>query len=277
MKENTINNVTFTSHMMGGLGNQMFQMAHAISQSWKHDSDCFFLKKSETPGDGKQPNNYINNIYKNFKFSDDDKFDLLIRENHFNDAKINIIPNKSIKFWGYFQSSKNFLGYDEKIKSIFEPDLDFIKKIKSKFPQLNGNTTSLHIRRGDYLSITNILPIIDKTYFDFCLKEIGDYGQIFIFTNDKEWVKNNIKYENSIIVTDLEDYEELWMMSLCTNNILSNSSFSWWGGFLNKNTNKKVMVPSIWFGPQGIHPHFNIFEKDWTKINVFYENGMLKT
>jgi hypothetical protein len=271
-----MSDVKFTSHLMGGLGNQMFQMSHTISQSWKHNTDCVFLKKSETPGNGKQPHNYINNIYKNLKFSDEDKFDLMLRENHFNDAKINIIPNKSIKFWGYFQSSKNFLGYDEKIKSIFEPDLDFIKKIKNKYPQLNGKTTSLHIRRGDYLTITNVLPIIDKTYFDFSLKEIGDVGQIFIFTNDKEWVENNMSYKNSIIVSDLEDYEELWMMSLCNNNILSNSSFSWWAAFLNNNKDKKIMVPSVWFGPRGEHPHFNIFEKEWTKVDVFYENGMLK-
>jgi hypothetical protein len=101
------------------------------------------------------------------------------------------------------------------------------------------------------------------------------YNPVFISENN-DWVKENMDYDNSIIVSNLEDYEELWMMSLCTNNIISNSSFSWWGAFLNRNDNKNIFVPNLWFGPNGIHPHNNIYQSDWNKINVSYENGLIK-
>jgi hypothetical protein len=64
-------------------------------------------------------------------------------------------------------------------------------------------------------------------------------------------------------------------MSLCKNNILSNSSFSWWGSFLNENLNKKIIAPSVWFGPKGPKNYSDIFENNWQIINVHFENGEL--
>jgi hypothetical protein len=261
---------------MGGLGNQMFQISHALAQSWKHDVGCYFLPKSETPGNGNQPTKYINNIYKDITFKDDDNFDIMLRERHFNDANIQIQENKNIKFWGYFQSSKNFGGYENEIKNLFLPNDEFKIKIKTKYPEVFENSVSIHIRRGDYLTIPEILPSVEKSYLDYCLNQLDNNVKIFIFTNDKEWVYQNITYENSIIVDGLEDYEELWMMSMCSHNIMSNSSFSWWASYLNKNKNKKVFVPNVWFGPKGIHPHDNIYEIDWTMVEVYYQNGLLK-
>jgi len=65
------------------------------------------------------------------------------------------------------------------------------------------------------------------------------------------------------------------MISLCKINIMSNSSFSWWGSYLNKNINKKIYCPSIWFGPKGENNYQDIYEDDWVKIEVRYEFGRL--
>jgi hypothetical protein len=120
-----------------------------------------------------------------------------------------------------------------------------------------------------------VLPVIDITYIDKCVKLIGEYSYIFIFSDDKKWVKDNLNYPNTIIVDDLEDYEDLWLISLCNHNIMSNSSFSWWGSFLNQHKNKKVFVPSIWFGPMGEKNYQDIYEPEWNKINVIFENQKL--
>ena len=76
-------------------------------------------------------------------------------------------------------------------------------------------------------------------------------------------------------MTGLEDYEELWAISLCNHNIMSNSSFSWWGSYLNKNKDKRIFVPSLWFGPKGEKNFDDVYEPEWEKINVLYNNGKL--
>ena len=79
-----------------------------------------------------------------------------------------------------------------------------------------------------------------------------------------------------IIVEEDEDYKEIWLMSLCKNNIICNSTFSWWGSFLNRNENKKVIAPSIWFGTGGPSNFSDIYESNWIIINVESKNGILE-
>jgi len=271
-----MNKIYSTAHLMGGLGNQMFQIAHSVCQGWKNNIESVFKPVSYTPMQGNQPKKYINNVFRNINFVDNIEIGEILREESWNQPNIKPVWDKTIEFYGYFQSSKNFLGYENEIKKLFEPTDYFINKISEIYPQISlENTLSIHIRRGDYLNITNVLPIIDKTYIEFCLDSIPNYSHIFIFSDDKEWVKRNINYPNSTIVEGLEDYEELWMISLCKNNIMSNSSFSWWGSFLNKNNEKIVMVPDIWFGDNGPRPYDNIYEPYHKKIKVKLNNGNL--
>jgi hypothetical protein len=226
--------------------------------------------------EGRKPINYKDNIFKKIKFCDSLPVTHRVQEKKFNFDDYNVNFFNSIEFYGYYQSSKNFKSHSNYIKKTFSPPKKFIKKLKIKYPNIfDEGSVSIHVRRGDYLTISDILPVIDKTYIDESLKTMGGYSKIFIFSNDKEWVKNNLDYKDSVVVSDLEDYEELWAISLCNHNIMSNSSFSWWGSYLNKNKNKKVYVPSIWFGPKGEKEYEDIYETNWIKINVKYLNGKL--
>jgi hypothetical protein len=265
----------YTAYLMGGLGNQMFQISHAISQGLKNNVESLFIPVAYTPMQANQPTKYLNNIYRNINFVDN-LSDYQIVESEWKFTELDIKWDYPIQFRGYYQSNKNFLGYDEKIKELFQPTEEFINKVKSLYPEINNEgTLSVHIRRGDYTTISHVLPVIDKTYIDESIRQNGDYSTIFIFSDDTEWVKQNLSYPNQTIVTELEDFEELWMMSLCKNNIMSNSTFSWWGSFLNKNINKKVYVPSLWFGPAGEYHWDDIYIDSWIKINVTYSNGLL--
>ena len=223
-----------TAHLMGGLGNQMFQIAHAVSQGWKNNVESLFIPQSYTPMQANQPTKYLENIFRNIKFVD--KIENFRTVNSpWKYTELLVFWDKSVQFYGYFQSSKNFLGFDEKIKDLFSPTQDYIKKINLKYPDLSvGNNICIHVRRGDYLKISNILPTVDKSYIDYCVSQIPSYNKIFIISDDKKWVKENLTYDNSVVVEGLEDFEEMWLMGLCSYNILSNSSFSWWGAFLNK-------------------------------------------
>lgn len=265
-----------TSHLMGGLGNQMFQISKAIAEGLKNDLPVFFRASSFIPMEGNQPTNYLSNIFRNINFDDTKIPTFRINEISWSYYETNHVYKEPTEFYGYFQSSKNFKGCENEIKELFSPTEEFIKKIKNLYPKIfEKDSVSIHVRRGDYLNVSEILPVIDKTYIDECLKEIGEYSNVFIFSNDKEWCKKNLNYTNSIVVEGLMDYEELWMISLCKINIMSNSSFSWWGSYLNKNINKKIYCPSIWFGPKGEKNYSDIYEEYQTIINVVFKNGKL--
>jgi hypothetical protein len=269
--------IFYTAYLMGGLGNQMFQIAHAISQGIKNGVYVKFKAQAHTPMQAFQPTKYLDNIFDKINFGDFNMENVKIYESKKWDFyEINPPKEFSTLFYGYFQSHKNFYGNDEYIRNIFQPSDQFIKKIYIKYPQLiEQNNVSIHIRRGDYLKISNILPTIDVSYITKCLSSIENYDNLFILSDDKDWVAKNIKLDNMIIVDELEDYEELWLISLCKTNIMSNSTFSWWGSFLNKNENSKIYCPSIWFGPNGEKNYNDIFYNNWNKINVNYLDGKL--
>lgn len=262
---------------MGGLGNQMFQISKAIVEGLKNDLPVFFRTSAFIPMEGNQPTNYIENIFRNLNFDNSKIPTHRINEQTWSYYETNHDYKEPTEFYGYYQSSKNFLDYKKEIRDLFLPTEEFKDKLKNLYPKIfEKDSVSIHVRRGDYLGISEILPVIDKTYIDECLRQIDEFSNIFIFSNDKEWCKENLNYNNSIVVEGLEDYEELWAMSLCNHNIMSNSSFSWWGSYLNTNKNKKIFVPSVWFGPKGEQNYFDIYEPDWNKIKVIYDKGYLR-
>jgi hypothetical protein len=255
---------------MGGLGNQMFQISKSIAEGLKNNIPVFFRTSAFIPMEGNQPTNYIENIFRNLNFDNSKIPTHRINEQTWSYYETNHDYKEPTEFYGYYQSSKNFLDYKKEIRDLFLPTEEFKSKLKKLYPKIfNPNSISIHVRRGDYLGISEILPVIDKSYFDYCIKDFKN-SDIFIFSNDKEWVKSNLNYNNSVVVEGLEDYEELWAISLCNHNIMSNSSFSWWGSYLNLNGNKKVYVPSVWFGPKGEKNYQSIYENDWKKIDVSF-------
>jgi hypothetical protein len=259
---------------MGGLGNQLFQAAHAIAKGITHNREVVFVPRSWTPMQGRQTENYLNNIFRNLKFVDNiDGFEK-VGEGPFEYSEVLVKENNTV-FDGYFQSSKNFSPHYDAIRNIFSPTEEFINEIFEKYPMLNQeDTLSIHIRRGDCFMNPDIHPIATKKYVERAVNEAGEYSHVFVFSDDREWVKENLKFTNVTYVED-EDYREMWLMSLCKNNIIVNSTFSWWGSFLNKNPNKKVIAPSMWFGPKGPRNYSDLYEPYWKVLEVKYENGWL--
>jgi hypothetical protein len=264
-----------TSYLMGGLGNQMFQISKSVAEGMKNNIPIFFRTTSFIPMEGNQPTNYTKNIFRNLNFDNSKIPTFRINEQTWSYNKTNYTYTGPTELYGYYQSSKNFLNFRDEIQKLFLPTEEFKVKLKNQYPNIfEKDSVSIHVRRGDYLGISEVLPVLDKSYFDFCVKEFEN-SNIFIFSNDKEWVKKNLNYNNSTVVEGLDDYEELWSISLCDHNIMSNSSFSWWGSYLNLNKSKKTYVPSVWFGPNGEKNYQDIYEDGWIKIEVKYINGTL--
>jgi hypothetical protein len=91
---------------------------------------------------------------------------------------------------------------------------------------------------------------------------------LFIFSDDLYWVKENVKFKNTFFFVEgkgIRDYEELYLMSICKNNIISNSSFSWWAAWLNRDLNKTVIAPQKWSAGSESNNQ-DIYPEGWIKI-----------
>ena len=109
------------------------------------------------------------------------------------------------------------------------------------------------MRRGDYLNYPHIHPVCDVSYYQKGLENIKDIQNILVFSDDISWCKNNLNFPYPTHYIEETDVTELWLMSLCKHNIIANSTFSWWGAWLNNNKDKVVVGPTKWFGPSLQH------------------------
>jgi hypothetical protein len=135
-------------------------------------------------------------------------------------------------------------------------------------------SVSMHIRRGDYLEL-GPHPVCDEAYYASALARVldglDDDPTVFVFSDDPHWAKENLPLPCEKVVVDFNgpdsDFEDMRLMSLCQHNIIGNSSFSWWGAWLNANPEKRVAGPARWFGdPALMNP--DILPDGWNAVSV---------
>jgi hypothetical protein len=175
---------------------------------------------------------------------------------HFWKEILNVSGNCYLQ--GYWQSEKYFSEAATKIRK----DFVFCKPLENQSLNLarqisKVNSVSLHVRRGDYANnplTTSVHGLCSLDYYMAAIKYITERVQeprFFIFSDDIEWVKNNLKLSWPCEYVDCnrkdQSYNDMRLMSMCKHNIIANSSFSWWGAWLNPNLYKIVIAPNKWF------------------------------
>ena len=179
----------------------------------------------------------------------------------------------NLYYIGYWQSWKYIRNIDNTIKRDFrfdekklpESSCEILSKIR------NTNSVSLHIRRGDYLGNPVYDHITTPDYYNNAIDYIKKNVEnpfFFIFTNDPEWCKVNLTLPNSLIVdvnSGMESYWDMFLMSQCKHNIIANSSFSWWGAWLNEHENKIVIAPRKWINEDSANID-DIIPPTWNRI-----------
>lgn len=240
----------------GNIGNSMFQLAATLGIALKNNYDIK-IPKSQTYF---EPNNNCYNISLHDGFNinipiltpeDQSNINNYYTEPHFNydPNAFNIADNTDIL--GYFQTEKYFLHIKNEIKNTFKFKQDINDKAYQLFKQLNINpeeTTSLHVRRGDYTYKQTHHCLQDLSYFEAAIKR-ASLKNILVFSDDIEWCRLNFLNTNTYFSTTNNAFVDLLAMSLCRNVITTNSTFSWWGAWLNNYDEKLIISPSRWFGP----------------------------
>ncbi|WP_397447063.1 alpha-1,2-fucosyltransferase [Polaribacter sp. R77954] len=247
--------------IVGGLGNQMFQYAYAKALEQKGfdvQIDTSKFKTYKLHG-GYQLDKYnidlkVAGIIPTFLSLVKVKENVKEKNLLFNDNLFNLKGNEFVK--GYFQTEKYFTN----IRDILLNQFVIKEKISdstiqcAKHIEKHKNTCSIHIRRGDFISdqkANSIHGTCDLKYYQKaieCINTKFKETHFFVFSDDISWTKKNLKIDNATFINHKTiPHEDLYLMSLCKHNITANSSFSWWGAWLNQHKDKTVIAPKKWF------------------------------
>lgn len=282
--------------IIGGLGNQMFQYAFykCLKEKYENvkcdiqgyekyklhngfDLENVFdiqLDKASIAEIEQLTNSYKTNIIsKVIRKVFGDKSSHIV-ENKF---ELNLMQsNKNYYLDGYWQTEKYFGGQHELRKDFkFKEDSNHTY-VQTEEMIKSSNSVSLHVRRGDYLG-NNTYAQLDELYYikaiNLIQSQITD-PVFFVFSDDLTWVKENLIHRlganAKIIYPENKESSvqiDLKMMSLCKHNIIANSSFSWWGAWLNNNHDKMIVMPKKWYTITEINEkHYKQMPENWIKI-----------
>lgn len=282
----------------GGLGNQMFQYAFGVAAN----ADLFDVT-------GFQTNHYRNfdldlyNIERNFatekqvrgclnevrlknilprfirKCLKMDKY-VCLRTNRAKEKQINryqpelLQLSGNVYYDGFFQSDKYFKPFREKLLHDFRLKEALDEANKQMLERISqNNAVAVHIRRGDYLHKKSPFTYLDTDYYQKAMAYIAERVEnphFFIFSNDAEWVRQNIHTSLAQTIVEINDekhgYFDLELMRNCRHAIIANSTFSWWGAWLCTNPDKIVVAPKQWFRPDADEYSGDIVPDEWVKI-----------
>jgi hypothetical protein len=271
------------SNIIGGLGNQMFQYAAGRALSLKLRTPLK-LDIREFSGYQLHQGFELNRLFNcNAEIATNDDLDNVLSwqkaklvqrilrrpqlknlryksfaiEPHFNYWSGFKLLGDNNYLYGYWQSEQYFIEFEEQIRKDFTFKLPLSAKNSAIIEQISQvNAVSLHVRRGDYVTNAKnaFIGVCSLEYYRKAVEYVKnqvDKPVFFVFSDDIEWVKSNLPIDFPCIYIDynhgIESFNDMRLMSHCKHHIIANSSFSWWGAWLNANSEKIVIAPQQWF------------------------------
>jgi Glycosyl transferase family 11 len=164
----------------------------------------------------------------------------------FDELLFNQCPNE-ITVWGFFQTEKYFNHIKQSIKEDFTFRQHILEPCKEMMSEVES-PISLHVRRTDYTTNPNHAAL-DLSYYEEALKQFDSDRTVIVFSDDAEWCNQQKLFSDDrfMISENTDNAVDLCLMTMCSDHIIANSSFSWWGAWLANSG--KVIAPSKWFGP----------------------------
>jgi len=222
------------------------------------------------------PDNYKARLYNLIKGKAKPRIKNYRQSGNYFDKKVLSLPdNTYLDGWWqderYFKDIRPLLLREIELKKPASGRNEvWLKQIK------NSHSVSLHIRRGDY--VTNAMTkkfhgLLSIEYYRKAIKflqkktDLKEF-QLFVFSNDIEWCKQNLDlgFPTTFVKGNKKGSEDMRLMKHCKHNILANSSFSWWGAWLNQNAHKIVIAPKLWFQDKKANQETDIVPDSWIRL-----------
>jgi Glycosyl transferase family 11 len=267
-------------NLVGGLGNQMFQYACGLALSsttgenvlyatdiydqqatyngYELDTVFGLALPIATPPDRKRAlgfigsNPYVRRAVMNYALLEVLMPGTAIFERSFAfDANLAVKLSKGGYLHGYWQSESYFGNTKEQVYRAFQ-----FKGVDDSALDVTGKiNVSLHVRRGDYMNAGKVLAVCNDAYYKNALGALGlslEETILNVFSDDPNWARqhiSNLHPECRFIQGNhgKNSYKDMYLMSKCDHHIIANSSFSWWGAWLNQSPGKRVIAPKRWF------------------------------
>lgn len=258
--------------VMGGLGNMLFHVAAVYALARDNDdqlslpnldSHLVYLNSRRSLCSGMEDAQEYKVIFRGFPSSLEEP------PVHYQSMSFHYEPlvyQSRCQYKGFCQSEKYFLHHRKEILSWFSFS-DCTTVGQEKFQIGTTETIGVHVRRADYLGQQDYHPVQTKQYYEDALDCLPKEARVLFFSDDLEWCKEQFRGGRFYFVERKRDYLELLLMSQCTHQVISNSTFGWWGAWLNKDPVKLVVAPSHWFGPQLAHfTTRDLIPERWTVI-----------
>jgi hypothetical protein len=273
-------------HLMGGLGNQLFQIFATIALAIKNDRD-FIFHYSKTLKIGVERPTYWDTLFSEIKGKTTRQhieFPLIKERSFRHDRGVVESVKNTVEHCclvGYFQTAKYFTECENEIMKMLNIRKKQADMWKKTHADVNVPIVSLHFRLGDYLEKQEYYRVLPTKYYAEALKQViakigmgihvlcffeeGDRGRVKISIDVLKQTFQGIIFEE--VDTRISDWEQMLKMSVCEHNIIANSTFSWWGAHLNANPDKIVCCPDVWFGP-GMHHNDigDLIQDDWIRV-----------
>ncbi len=286
--------------LKGGLGNQMFQYASArrlalrhktklfMDLSWFYEAsqvdthrfyelDCFkldqkFKKRPSFVVAEPDPSLKVR-AYKYTKGLVKPRLQPYIEKTHQFDKAVLDLPN-NVYLDGYWQNEKYFIDIRDRLLEDFDFKQSPSRKNQLLIEQIgNSNAVSLHVRRGDYAAdkATNAFHgLVELDYYQKAIELMSKklkQPHFFVFSDEPAWCKKNLKlgFPTTYVSGNKSGFEDMRLMTHCAHHITANSSFSWWGAWLNPKADKIVIAPKRWFNDPSMGKA-EIVPESWIKL-----------
>ncbi|WP_322630147.1 alpha-1,2-fucosyltransferase [Halothiobacillus sp.] len=279
--------------LKGGLGNQIFQFARGYSLAIENHAELyldlsyfhrdarhggFMLRDWSLPASVHETSlggipSWLIRIDEKLNYFGSRWLDVgLISENGRRSSKRNRVIVD-----GYWQHVRFFENHERAIRAFLQPTVelsDDASALKERI-DLGSSAVALHIRRGDYLSdpsARQVHGVLGVEYYERAVRYIHSHVEdpyFFVFSDDIEWAESNLRLADRmefVRLTDSSPVVDMYLMSRCQHNVIANSTYSWWAGWLNASSQKTVVAPKNWFNDPVSNRNTSIVPPEWVRL-----------